>query len=203
MLSPDWQLSSWITSIAGNLDALDAFMKVVASNYFAPRVAAILALCLWFGTRDTLQRERNQKTIIAIGAGIVLSFGVAESLCLIQDHIGDFWPRPYDSHPNAQEAMELLAFRLPDSSFPSNAMCGLAPIATGLWFADRRASIALWIVVLLWGFGRVYVGIHFPLDVAAGIAIGIGCALIARKMMRTFDPLVSFLLAGAKRLYLA
>lgn len=163
----------------------------------------IIVLCLWFGTRDSARREHNQKVLLAVGTGVLLCFGVAELFGLIQNSVGDFWARPYDNHTEAEEAMELLFFRLPDSSFPSNAMCGIAPIATGLWFAHRRASILVWGLVLLWGFGRVYVGIHYPLDVVGGIALGIVGTLLTLKLMRTIDPLVSCFLRGVRRVYLA
>ena len=202
-MPPDAPLSVWLTGFAGDWAVLDASMKVVASNYFNTRIAAIVLMCLWFGTRDSVRREHNQKAIVAIAVGALFAFGIAESLTLIQDHIGDFWARPYDSHAQGQSAMDLLYFKLPDSSFPSNAICGIVVIAIGLWFADRRASIFVWAIVLLWGFGRVYVGIHYPLDILGGILIGTVSIILGRKLVRAFDPQVSLLLSTVRRFYLA
>lgn len=202
-MPPDWQLSTWITDLVGNNKVIDGMMEIVASNYFAPRVAIILLICLWLGTREFARREHNQKIIMSIGVGVALSFIIAEFLCFIQDHAGDFWARPYDNHQEARDAMSLLFFKLPDSSFPSNAMCGIAPIATGLWFVDRRVSIGAWGLVLLWGFGRVYVGIHYPMDIAGGILIGIISFFVARKLVLALDPWFTWLLRLARRLYLA
>lgn len=204
-MPPDWQLSGWITDIAGHYSVLDELMRVLASNYFAPKVAAIIGLCLWFGTRDSARREHNQKVIICVAAGTGLAFLAAETLCLIQDQVGDFWSRPYDNTeiPQAREAMNALYFPLPDSSFPSNAMCGLAAIAAGAGFADRRAAVVGWVLVALWAFGRVYVGVHYPIDIAGGILIGVMCALIGRHIVLRFDRALSILLNMARRLYLA
>lgn len=204
-MSPDWQLAGWITDIAGNYPVLDEIMRVLASNYFAPKVAVIILICLWFGTRDSVRREHNQKVIFCIVAGTALAFIIAELLCLIQDHTGDFWSRPYDNAkiPQAFAAMEDLYFPLPDSSFPSNAMCGLAAIATGIGFTDRRAAIIVWILVALWAFGRVYVGVHYPIDIAGGVLIGVTCALIGRSVVFRFDHTLSWILAKARTVYLA
>ncbi|NQT72588.1 MAG: phosphatase PAP2 family protein [Chloroflexi bacterium] len=202
-MPPDWQLSVWITSLVDNWSVLDEVGKVLASNYFAPKVAAIILVCLWFGTRNYARREYNQKVIVGVAVGTALGFIVAESLCLIQDQTGDFWNRPYLNHDEAKFAMEKLYFPLPDSSFPSNAMCGLAAIATGIGFADRRAAIAVWILVALWAFGRMYVGVHYPVDIAGGILIGATCALIGRYAVLRFDHTLSWLLAKARMFYMA
>lgn len=202
-MPPDWQLSVWITDLYDNWAILDGIGKVVASNYFAPKMAAIILVCLWFGTRDYERREYNQKVIICVAVGTALAFVIAELLCLIQDHTGDFWNRPYDNHDEAKLAMKNLYFPLPDSSFPSNAMCGLASIATGIGFADRRAAIVLWVLVALWAFGRMYVGVHYPIDIAGGILIGVTCALIGRMVVLRFDGKLSWFLAKVRMIYMA
>ena len=202
-MPPDWQLSVWLTSLAGDYPALDELMKVIASNYFAPRVSALIVLFLWFGTRDSVRREHTQKVIVCVAAAMLLGFLTAELISLIQFHCGDLWARPYDNHPEARKAMELLYFTLPDSSFPSAAMCGLAAVAAGLWCVDRRASALVWILVGLWGFGRIYVGIHYPIDVAGGMLIGVLSAFVGLKLTQAADPAVSSLVRLGKRVYIA
>ena len=202
-MPPDWYLSVWITDLVGRNSVVDEVMGIVASNYFAPRLAIMVVLLVWFGTRDAIQRLYSQKAIISIAIGVAIAFTVAESLCLIQDRLGDLWTRPYDTHPEAQAAMDQLYHKLPDSSFPSNAMCGIAPIAAGLWYANRRASIAVWALVFLWGLGRIYVGIHYPSDIAGGILIGVFSLLIAQKLVWAFDKEITSLVGGARKLYLA
>ena len=202
-MPPTWQVSVWLTDLAGNHQVLDNLVQVLACNYFAPQVMSIILLCLWFGTRDPARREYNQRVIIYVTVGALIASLIAESFVLLQDQLGDFWARPYDNHPEAIQAMELLYFKLPDPSFPSNAICAFAAIATNVWFASRRASIALWILLGLWAFGRIYVGIHYPIDIAGGILLGFIAALAGRKLIFAFDLQVSSLLKLAKRLYLA
>ena len=204
-MPPDWELAGWITDLYGHSTFLDELMRILASNYFAPKVVVVIGLLIWFGTRVPSQREHNQKVIVGVAVGTMLGFLIAEALCLLQDHIGDFWSRPYDNEriPQAYEVMNALYFPLPDSSFPSNAMCGLAAIAAGIGFASRRAAVAIWILVVLWAFGRVYVGVHYPIDIAGGILIGCTAAFVGRKLVLVFDPAVTAFLRFARRIYLA
>lgn len=202
-MPPDWPLSVCITGFAGTWPSFDRAMEILASNYFVQRLVVILILFLWFGTRDSLRREHNQRIIICASIGMALGFLFAESLVLIQNASGDFWARPYDNHPEALRAMNLMAFRLPDSSFPSNAICGLAPVAFTLWFADRRVSVIVWTLVLIWGMGRTYVGIHYPIDIVGGIVIGCIAAILAMKLATALDRLITLTLNIGKRLYLA
>lgn len=202
-MPPTWQVSVWFTDSVGNYQLLDDFMQVLSSNYFAPQVMSIILWCLWFGTRDPARRWHNQKVLVAVTIGSILASAIAEAFVILQDEIGSFWDRPYDNHPEAMQAMELLYFRLHDPSFPSNAICIFTAAAVGVWFASHRASMMLWAVLVLWALGRIYVGIHYPVDIFGGIALGCIAALIARKLVQAFDTQVSFLLRLIQSLHLA
>ncbi|MGW0861484.1 phosphatase PAP2 family protein [Streptomyces sp. NPDC002611] len=82
-----------------------------------------------------------------------------------------------------------------DWSFPSNhaTIAGAAAVALAL---VRRAL--LWLtapLALLMAFSRVYVGVHYPHDVVAGLALGTLVALVAVRLGT--DPMTR--LAGAMR----
>jgi len=204
-MPPLWQVSGWITDLAGHNEMADDIMQAVASNYFSPAIMSIILWCLWFGTRDPLKREQNQRAIVAVTFGALIASLIAESFVLLQDWTGDFWSRPYDNPdlPQARQAMELLYFQLPDPSFPSNAICAFAAVATNLQYASRRSAIGLWGLLLLWAFGRMYVGIHYPVDIVGGIALGMIAAFLGRKLADAFTPQVSAAIRFARRLHLA
>lgn len=70
------------------------------------------------------------------------------------------------------------------NSFPSGHTC--AAFAAGLVWARvlpkawmRRAAV---VQAVLMGLSRLYVGVHYPTDVAAGALVGSVCALLALKL---------------------
>jgi membrane-associated phospholipid phosphatase len=58
-----------------------------------------------------------------------------------------------------------------DYSFPSNHTTVAAALAAGVWLVNRRLGLIAIAAALLEGFSRVYLGQHYPHDVAAGLAL--------------------------------
>jgi undecaprenyl-diphosphatase len=79
--------------------------------------------------------------------------------------------RPVD-HP--------LVHRLHSHSFPSShATISFACAATLARFATRGEAVALYLLAAAIAYSRVYVGVHWPLDVIGGAVLGL---LIARAL---------------------
>jgi undecaprenyl-diphosphatase len=73
---------------------------------------------------------------------------------------------------------------LPTShSFPSgHAATSFACAGTLAPFVSRRGQIVLYVLAAAIAYSRVYVGVHYPLDVIAGAAIGYGVAIALRRL---------------------
>lgn len=76
--------------------------------------------------------------------------------------------RPYTTHPQVL----VLVHRSTDFSFPSDHAVMAGAVAAGLWFGSRSLAAAAAAAALLMAFSRVYVGVHYPGDVAAGLVLG-------------------------------
>jgi undecaprenyl-diphosphatase len=68
-------------------------------------------------------------------------------------------------------------------SFPSgHAATSFACAATLAWLTPL-SPIALYALAVLIAFSRVYVGVHYPLDVVGGAALGLGVATALRLLV--------------------
>jgi undecaprenyl-diphosphatase len=82
--------------------------------------------------------------------------------------------RPVD-HP--------LVPRLSTSSFPSgHAATSFACAATLAAFVPRSGRIVLYVLAAGIAYSRVYVGVHYPIDVIAGALLGLGVATALRRL---------------------
>lgn len=81
-----------------------------------------------------------------------------------------------------------------DWSFPSNHATLAAAAAVALWFVSRRLGLAATAVALTMATSRVWVGAHYPHDIAAGLADGVVVAAPLSLLIRTYAPALSGLL---------
>ena len=71
-----------------------------------------------------------------------------------------------------------------DHSFPSGHAATSFAGATVLAFAFPRLAPALVLLAAAVAFSRVYVGVHYPLDVIGGAALGVLVATALRLLVR-------------------
>lgn len=90
--------------------------------------------------------------------------------------------RPFNAYP----LIDGLLIKAPnDYSFPSgHTMCSFAPAVVLFYFNKKIGSGAL-IVSMLIAFSRLYLYVHYPSDVFAGMVIGIINGIAAIFIMKT------------------
>tara|TARA_Y100000590_G_scaffold465124_2_gene636518 strand:+ start:2527 stop:3078 length:552 start_codon:yes stop_codon:yes gene_type:complete len=67
-------------------------------------------------------------------------------------------------------------------SYPSNHAANSAALATLFSLIYRNTKYIFWSIAVIVMFSRIYIGVHFPLDVASGCVIGIFYGLLFVKV---------------------
>jgi undecaprenyl-diphosphatase len=192
----DKALFLFINGLSGKVPLVDAFFQGISNDYFAAISSCLILIWLWFGTRDTASRQINQKAIIVVAISIGLT-NLLVTLC----NCFFFRIRPFNALP--PESVNLLFYRPTDSSFPSNLAAVLFAIAIPIFLKNKGYGIVLLVIATLASIGRVYMGIHYPLDVLGGAAFGAMGALMALGVSRLGSPLLDYIFYLLRKVHLA
>jgi undecaprenyl-diphosphatase len=84
-------------------------------------------------------------------------------------------PRPFVADPGAR----VIGGKPDDASFPSSHSANAFAAAYVLSRALPSARLAWLILAALIAVSRVYLGVHYPLDVGVGALIGLACGALA------------------------
>lgn len=155
-----------LTFISGNMKCsfLDEFFRIITKIGDHGIIPIILALIL-------ILFPKTRKTGIAMGIAMALG-GIIGNLFL-KNVVGRI--RPYE----VVQGIELLIPTLSDFSFPSGHTLVCFEAATVLFIKEKRfIGIFAMILATFVAFSRLYLFVHYPTDVIAGVILGITFGLI-------------------------
>ena len=165
----------------------------MVSDYLIPVGLALALVAMWYVEPERIARQRHQIGVFAA----LTAMGLA-SLAVFWLNALYFRPRPFETLD-----VELLFYQPTDSSFPSNAAAAVFGIAAVVWGVNRGLGTALLIACGLYSVARVYVGVHYPLDVVAGALIGIVVAFLVLKLRDLTMPLLVWVIKAVRIICLA
>jgi len=176
-----------INDLAGRVTVLDRSMEWAAR--YAVFAIVLLVVASWF-IHATSGTDRRLAVYTSV-ASAAISLAVAVVIQRYYVH-----QRPFVLRGDVRQLLPHSA----DPSFPSEHASAAFAMAAGLGMYRRWLGLAALVLAALTAFSRVYVGIHYPADVAAGAAIGVLVALalwFARPLLAWLDRNVVVRLAPA------
>ncbi|KVD40633.1 phosphoesterase [Burkholderia sp. ABCPW 11] len=142
-----------------------ARLAIFAADWLVYALPAMLLLTWIVGARAA------RRQAIETGVGVCVALVLAQVL-------GHVWfsPRPFMAGVGTQ-----LIPHAPDSSFPSDHMTFAWSMAVGLLLGGttRVTGLVMAAMAVAIAWGRVYAGVHWPLDMAGGVLVGTAGALAA------------------------
>lgn len=157
----------FLFGLGNNSQALDSIMIFGAEYIIYVTFILIFILGLKGGVR-----ERKSFLLALIAIPIVVLLIKIIHLFIVE-------PRPFVAHD-----LKPLIFHREDASFPSRHTSVMAALAFAYTFYKSKFTI-LFLILLLWvGISRIYVGVHYPLDIAGGVAVGIISTFIAWQIKK-------------------
>lgn len=157
-------LFNLINGWAGHYHWLDQLMIFSAQYLWVVLVLAALALAFWRRNKD-----------IAIAAVGLAGFSKLVIVNLVK------WlylsPRP-------DIILKATTLVPPDSenSFPSGHATFVFALATAVYLYDKKWGTWFFVFAALVSFSRIFVGVHWPSDVLAGIILGILIGWLGNKI---------------------
>lgn len=165
----DYQIFHLINEQANRFSALNGLMRFFAED--AQYVFALALLLYWF-SRNTLNRKMTISAVVSTCLGMGISFIIGHLV---------YRDRPFVTHTVIQ-----LIKHPANASFPSDHAIGAFALAVTFWLYSKRFRLLWLAAAFLIGFSRIWTGVHYPLDIAAGALIGTLCAVSTRYLLLHF-----------------
>lgn len=122
----------------------------------------------------TLKGKANERKALLL---TILALPIAVIIIKII-HLFISEPRPFVSY----DIVPLINHQA-DASFPSRHATIMAVVAFSYtYFKSKWASLFL-ILMLLVGLSRIYVGVHYPLDIIGGFVVGLISLIVTRQIV--------------------
>lgn len=146
---------------------LDVLMPLITKLGDSGIIWIILALSLLISQK---YRKTGIALCLALALDVIICNGILKPLVART--------RPCD----VNTAIQLLIPRPTDFSFPSGHTAASFAAVSALYFSRRRLWVPSLVLALLIAFSRLYLYVHYPSDVAAGILLGSIIGFVGYKL---------------------
>ena len=161
------------------------FLMPILTTLAYWRVPLVLA---WLGLMIFGKRKGR-----VVGILIIIVIAIGDQICnqIIKPWIGRVRPC------NVLEGVHLLINCTKSYSFPSSHATNLFSSCVLLSYFYRRLAIFFLMIAFLVSYSRIYVGVHYPLDILGGWVLG---GLVSLVVIAIYKTLERYFLRGRVKL---
>ena len=157
----------WILNFSHRYTSVDLIMIFGAEIV----IYLTLLLIIYLAFRDSI---KEKKSFFMFLIAILIT-----SILVKIIHLFIFEPRPFATFP-----FQPLVLYNQGPSFPSVHSAIMATIAFSFFWYRSKWSYFLLFLMLWVGFARIYIGVHYPLDIIAGFLVGLAAVYLAHKLKK-------------------
>lgn len=147
-----------LNNFAATYTTLDPFIVFLADNLGYLLLGAFIYFLFTHEDKKRGAREVATIILIALAAWIVAS---------IMKHLF-YTPRPFLALPD----VTLLLPHEADGAFPSGHATFYSALAMAMYFYHKKIAVVFAVSAVIIGIARIMVGVHFPVDILAGLILG-------------------------------
>ncbi|MES9700159.1 undecaprenyl-diphosphatase [Bacillus sp. JJ927] len=177
----NYTVFQWINNFAGSSKLLDTLMIAITNS--VPYVAILFMLILWFNNGKKENAVRKQYTVLYTTLSVSIAL-----LVNVLIHAVYYHPRPFITHHVNQ-----LVPHAADSSFVSDHSVLVFSIAFVFILRGEKLKYIALIWAILVGVSRMYVGVHYPLDILGAAFLTFITSGLVIQSTRILEPLASFI----------
>ena len=155
----DKRILIWVHQNCSN-SVFDVIMPKITDQNNWIIFIALLTICLAF--------RLGKKGKIALSL-LIISVALTDMFCA--QVLKPYFERLRPSHVNL-EGLNLLVSKGGKWSMPSNHASNMFVLATIISTFYSKTKAGIFLIAILVSFSRVYVGVHYPMDVIVGASIG-------------------------------
>lgn len=164
----DYTIFKFFNGLGGHSQVWD-FIYVALAEYIMFLLIGGLVLFV-------VLKKENKRWIVSLQALAAAFIGRALIVSLIRAFF--FRTRPFVDGAVTQ----LVTHNPAEASFPSGHTTVMFAIAFSLFYVNKKWAAVYLVLATVSAISRVVVGVHFPMDIAGGILVGLLSALISKAI---------------------
>lgn len=171
----DYIIAKWINGLAGKFIWLDV-IGIIFSDFLILVIPLIIILVYFFSKKRSRTGIIIGKIILGLVLVILLNYALSQIIAR---------PRPFVVHKDIYQLAKFI-IGPNDFSFPSDHTAMAFVMAIVVFVDWKKFGLILLISAFLVAVGRIFVGVHYPLDILAGIIMAAFAVYTVEYVLKRF-----------------